>query len=214
MTAAKTVQSRNVTNLTSNNPINTTQDTDFWPRALRIWFWIQILVLTFDASFVLGRPYTFADGPLGWMYPAFQLYATIDTVYGDMTNPFGYAMSTCCLIENLLLSIAMFKLYPNDKRTQSTTITRQYMQYSDYLSLGVVCMQISKTFFYFLNDGYSGFAHVKHNTWGQLIPMFIIPNGIWFVGPFAIMYFYYVPKIIRTVNAVRTLNVGQHNKCA
>jgi hypothetical protein len=35
----------------------------------------------------------------------------------------------------------------------------------------------AKTILYFLNEAFSGWRHVSHNSWGTLIPLYLLPNG-------------------------------------
>jgi len=160
---------------------------DSWPLSLRIWFWVQLLVVSFDASFVLSRPYSFPEGPLGAFYPAFHKYMQVDRVYSDYTNPFGWTVSTLCLIENAILAYAMFVLHP---REQSKSTKHDVMQWSDYIALFAVIMQFGKSLFYWFNDAYGGFSHVIHNDWFDLTCYFIIPNVIWLIAPVVIFRFF------------------------
>jgi hypothetical protein len=169
---------------------------------LRVWFSVQLLVLSFDASFVLMRPHTFVDGALGALYPVFQQYAKIDTVYSDLTNPIGWAMSTLVVIENIFLAYAVLVVYMGQDIKKDRVVTEQYMQKSDYLTLIGICAQFNKTLFYLIIDAYGGFAHVKHNSMMDLVTMFIIPNGIWVIVPLIILSTYYFPKINRTIAAL------------
>eukprot|EP00461_Guttulinopsis_vulgaris_P002034 UN02035 len=170
----------------------------FWPTFIRVWFWIQLCLLSFDASFVLTRPWSFKDGPLGMLYPAFQQYAAIDKVYADPSLSIGWAMSTCVLIENVLIGYALLFAYPADRR-KSKHVTRKYMQKADFVLFASIFMQLSKTFFYFLNTVYDNFSHVSHNPASDLILMYVLPNLIWFVVPVFILTRYFVPKIKRTI---------------
>jgi hypothetical protein len=176
--------------------------THFWPLLLRVWFSIQLLVLTFDASFVLLRPHTFVDGVLGAFYPVFQQYAKIDTVYSDITNPFGWAMSTLVVLENVFLFYSFIIVYLGSDIKKNIKTTTQFMQKSDYLTLCGICAQFNKTLFYLITDAYGGFKHISHNTQFDMITMFIIPNGIWVVVPIIIIFKYYVPKIRNTIAAL------------
>jgi len=158
---------------------------DSWPRWLRIWFWTQLIVLTFDQSFVLLRPHSFPDGVLGFLYPAFQKYMEIDTVYADMTISYGYAQSCMGVLENILLSIAMFVLHP---REQATHTDKRLARPSDLLALCVASTQFGKSLFYWGNDMFDGFSHVAHNDTATLIKFYILPNLIWFIGPLFVFY--------------------------
>jgi hypothetical protein len=119
----------------------------------------------------------------------------VDKVYGDHMNPFGWAVATMCLIENAILFYAMFIVHP---REQKQPKKHQVMQWSDYIALMAVTMQLGKSIFYWLNDTYGGFAHVRHNELFDLVTCFIIPNIIWLIAPIFI-YRFFATKISATM---------------
>lgn len=172
---------------------------DSWPKWLRVWFWTQLLVLSFDQSFVLLRPHSFPEGALGFIYPVFQKYMEVDTVYADMTVSYGYAQSVLGILENILLSIAMFYLHP---REQNNGVDKRIAQPSDLLALCVASTQFGKSLFYWVNDAFDGFSHVSHNDAFNLITCYILPNLIWFIAPLFI-FNYLGNKIVYTMKLAR-----------
>lgn len=49
-------------------------------------------------------------------------------------------------------------------------------------------MTVSKTVLYWLNEYYSGFANIGHNSFTDLLFLWIIPNGAWLVLPSYMIY--------------------------
>jgi len=49
-------------------------------------------------------------------------------------------------------------------------------------------MTVSKTVLYWMNEYYSGFENIGHNTVTDLIFLWIIPNGAWLVLPSYMIY--------------------------
>jgi len=96
---------------------------------------------------VLSRPYSFPDGPLGKFFIPFAKYMEVDKVYGDPTIPFGWATSTMCVFENLLLVIAMFILHPKE---QKKATSHKFIQASDLLVMLACTIQWGKSVFYWL----------------------------------------------------------------
>ncbi|KAJ9609163.1 hypothetical protein H2200_006935 [Cladophialophora chaetospira] len=49
-------------------------------------------------------------------------------------------------------------------------------------------MTLSKTVLYWLNEYFSGFANIGHNSAYNLVFLWIIPNGLWLIFPIYIIY--------------------------
>ncbi|KAJ9129900.1 hypothetical protein NKR19_g10143 [Coniochaeta hoffmannii] len=49
-------------------------------------------------------------------------------------------------------------------------------------------MTFSKTVLYWLNEYYSGFDNIGHNSLASLVWLWIIPNGLWLVFPCYMIY--------------------------
>ncbi|SLM35542.1 hypothetical protein LPUS_04848 [Lasallia pustulata] len=49
-------------------------------------------------------------------------------------------------------------------------------------------MTVSKTVLYWLNEYFSGFDNIGHNSWSALLFLWIIPNGAWLVFPSYMIY--------------------------
>ncbi len=58
------------------------------PLWLKAWLFISSLVVTWDYSFVLNRPESMKGGSLNQFFKPYELYVTIDTMYGDLNDRF------------------------------------------------------------------------------------------------------------------------------
>jgi hypothetical protein len=157
-----------------------TKKPDTWPIWLRVWFWIQLIVIGFDCAFVLLRPHSFPDGALGWAFPVFHIYMQVDKIYGNIADPFGWAQSVMCLIENAILAFAMFVLHPKDQLSPSAASVPQM---GDFVALIATSMQFGKSIYRWLLDYSDNFGHVAHNSPKDFITLYAIPNAIWLIGP-------------------------------
>lgn len=161
---------------------------DSWPMWLRVWFWVQLVVISFDCAFILLRPLSFPEGKLGFMFPAIHAYMAVDSDYADVKNPLGWAVSTMCLVENAILAIAMFVLHPSEQRQTPQQLALP--QRSDLVALIATSMQFGKSILKWIIDIYAGFAHVSHSPLSTVVQMYVIPNAIWLVGPLFVFAFF------------------------
>ncbi len=154
---------------------------------------------SWDAAFVLLRPYSFPGGPLGFIFAPYAKYMVVDKVYGDVNNAFGWAQSTMCMVENLVLMYAMFVLYPREKHVKNRATIAQP---SDVVALMACSVQLGKSLLYWMNDAYGNFEHIRHNNLFDLVFFFIIPNAIWLFGPLFVIRF----LVGKMFNAIKKAN--------
>lgn len=117
-----------------------------------------------------------------------------------MSVAFGWAQSTMCLIENAILIYAM---RVHAREVKAGRSTPGYLNISDQIALLATAMQWGKSIFYWLNDYYGGFSHIKHNSLPDLVFFFIIPNLIWLVGP-ALVFKHIYSKSLNTFSGKTT----------
>ncbi|KAL3879201.1 hypothetical protein ACJMK2_031509 [Sinanodonta woodiana] len=79
------------------------------PRWARIWFWISSVVVLFDATFCVFRPYTLpgSGGFLAALFMPYKYYIMVDRRYGDATDSFSLSQGLCNYVEILLNIIAL-----------------------------------------------------------------------------------------------------------
>jgi hypothetical protein len=143
------------------------------PRWIIIWLIISMMIILWDSGFLFTRPDSFPGGSLAWLWVPYAKYITIDTGYADLDNDFLVAQQIMSLIEIIIDIVA---LYFNYKRKISLAIL---LIFSTLLLTGF------KTILVFLLEAVSGFKHVGHNAVYDLIFLYILPNSLWLIFPFA-----------------------------
>eukprot|EP01084_Bolivina_argentea_P013584 25500_1 len=151
------------------------------PRPLPVWIVLWLLFamfsLLFDVIFVLSRPQSF-----NWDFFAGynKIYVKVDHIYGELHNGFLVAAAWMNMIEITLYNTALyFNLKYNLMMSQS-------------IAFIVILMTTYKTFWYMLADivgGENGFENTGHNTWAAYVFLYAIPNGMWIVIPFVILWY-------------------------
>jgi len=146
-----------------------------------------------------------------YLWKPYALYGTVDYIYGwpawDAKNGFTSAQGTLNLIESVLyiyylwvigarvaggdgfvrgVALKSVNLFARvDGADQEKIIIRGG---SSVASAVLACfasavMTLSKTILYWLNEYYSGFVNIGHNSWGRLVWLWVVPNGAWIVLP-------------------------------
>lgn len=108
-----------------------------------------------------------------------DIYIHVDKQYGDLENGFAIAQSWLNLVEVVINIICIFCYMSNR------------VNLSNILAYGVTIMTFWKTVLYQLTDvcgGPNGFVYTGHNSYDRLIIYYIIPNGVWLVVPFIIIF--------------------------
>jgi adiponectin receptor len=88
------------------------------PLWIKIWLFASSLVVCWDFSFVLNRPDSMKGGPLNFLFKPYELYVTIDTMYGDLNDRFVVLQSYLNIIEVIMNFIAFFLLISKSKSAQ------------------------------------------------------------------------------------------------
>lgn len=179
---------------------------------LILWLLISLLLVAWDTVYVLGRPHTMPGGRIHhYLWKPYALYGTVDYMYGwpaiEAKNGFTSAQGTLNLIESLFYAYYLWVIGIRvisgdgfmrgvalksmnicsrwDNADQSKIVIRGG---SDVAAAVVVCfasavMTLSKTVLYWLNEYFSGFKNIGHNSWTRLFWLWIVPNGAWIVLP-------------------------------
>lgn len=149
-----------------------------WPSWMFWWNIISIVLLLWDASFVLLRPSSLPGGPLDFLFPGYSLYTEVDTSYGDMEDFFVPAQSLLNLFEVLLHTSALIMYTRENTRPRATII--------EFAASAMTC---SKTVLYLTVEACSGFARVTHNVKPETaLLVWFVPAMLWVVFPFAICW--------------------------
>ena len=138
-----------------------------------------------DACFVLFRPTSFE-----WTIykPYTDIYIHIDRGYGDLFDGFVIAQSYLNLIEMIFNLFAIYYYYTNNTILSNA-----------WCFIATLCT-FWKTVLYLLRDvcgGKNGFEFSGHNSWNDFIIFYVIPNGIWIILPFAVLYHQFNALFVR-----------------
>jgi hypothetical protein len=143
------------------------------PTWIVIWLIISIMIILWDSGFLFTRPDSFPGGRLAWIWVPYAKYITIDTGYADLHNDFLVAQQIMSLIE---VFIGIIALYLNYNQKYNLAIL---------LAFSTLLLTGAKTILVFVIETVSGFKHVGHNSIHDLILLYILPNSLWLIFPFA-----------------------------
>ncbi|CAD6442664.1 ec1ff267-4fad-4561-94dd-26cae9266b09 [Sclerotinia trifoliorum] len=173
-----------------------------------IWLFISLPLVAWDAGYVMLRPLSMPGGSLHWpIWAPYELYGKVDYIYGwkayNEHNGFTAAQTFLNVIESAMYYSYLYILYAYGK--PSAAQGRGAPKNSGFLgeqrfvdgkmgALAVLVgysaavMTLSKTLLYWMNEYYSGFENIGHNSIRDLLFLWIIPNGAWLVVPSYIIY--------------------------
>ncbi|KAE9975055.1 hypothetical protein BLS_001251 [Venturia inaequalis] len=172
-----------------------------------VWLFISLPLVIWDTGYVLLRPHSMPGGK--WHAPiwtAYELYGTIDHVYGfpawDKHEGFAGAQGTLNALETLMYGIYLYIAYSHGVaevgkmgRGSPGILGRRKIAGREagiavLIGFSAAVMTLSKTVLYWLNEYYSGFSNIGHNTLQQVVFLWIIPNSAWLVAPSYMIYVY------------------------
>ncbi|KAK7746124.1 hypothetical protein SLS62_009503 [Diatrype stigma] len=175
-------------------------------RLTLLWLAVSLPLVTWDSLYVLLRPWTMEGGHLHWpLWVPYKLYGEVDHVYGWKAfragNGFTSAQGSLNVVETALY-LAYLGIYfasaigvGNGKGRRQTgggqgkkVLTGRPAAVAVLLAFSAAVMTLSKTVLYWLNEYFSGFDNIGHNSWQDLVLLWIIPNGAWLVFPTYLIY--------------------------
>ncbi|CAL1528043.1 unnamed protein product [Lymnaea stagnalis] len=142
-----------------------------------IWFYVTAIVCTWDATFIMLRPYTLPGGSLAVFWYLYKYYVTVDQRYNDTSDAYVFAQSLLNYVEVAFNIITIVMHYRCSRHTATTAFT-------------VSVMTFWKTVLYFLmfSEFCTGGEYRQGNTALQEIALVVIPNIIWVIVPLVVMY--------------------------
>ncbi|PHH64753.1 hypothetical protein CDD81_4015 [Ophiocordyceps australis] len=154
-------------------------------RATLFWLAISLPLVAWDTAYVLLRPHSMAGGWLHWpLWTPYTLYGEIDHVYGwkawEARNGFTGAQAFLNLVETGLYLGYLWLAVRAAQDGQRGAGRMAGM--AVLVGFSAAVMTLSKTVLYWMNEYYSGFDNIGHNTALRLLFLWIIPNGAWLVG--------------------------------
>ncbi|KAK2767514.1 hypothetical protein FQN54_003671 [Arachnomyces sp. PD_36] len=171
-----------------------------------LWLLVSIPLVVWDTGYIMLRPHSM---PGGWLHSPlwtpYALYGTIDYVYGwpafNARNGFTAAQGFMNIIETLCLVFYLVVVFRHGetvnetgkKKAEEKGILGSLIQdravegrlgaVALLVLFSAMTMTLSKTLLYWSNEFFSGFGNIGHNDLSKLIPLWIIPNGLWIIFP-------------------------------
>jgi len=156
------------------------------------------------------RPLSMPGGRLHWpLWAPYELYGKVDYIYGwkafNERNGFTAAQGLLNIVESLMYLYYLYILLVFGRQSNSrgrgapspqTIGVLGQQRYVDgqkgaiavLVGYSAAVMTVSKTVLYWMNEYYSGFENIGHNSVRNLIFLWIIPNGAWLVLPSYMIY--------------------------
>ncbi|KAK3391833.1 hypothetical protein B0T20DRAFT_456246 [Sordaria brevicollis] len=125
------------------------------------------------------------------LWTPYELYGRVDYVYGwkawNERNGFTAAQGVMNAVETgMYLVYAWGVLSSKGGKGDGGEGRKGAMVV--LVGFAAAVMTLSKTVLYWLNEYYSGFDNIGHNSTFDLILLWIIPNGAWLVFPSIMIY--------------------------
>jgi hypothetical protein len=149
---------------------------DRLPLWMVIWLSISIPIVLWDVSFVLLRPASMPGGSLAFLWGPYAKYITVDHSYGDLHDPFVRAQAIISALEAPLGIGALILSFARRNRPLAAL-----------LAFAMSAMTSSKTALILMIEVVSGGKSVGHNALGDLVSLYLIPNGVWVIVPILVM---------------------------
>ncbi|KAI2618641.1 hypothetical protein GGS26DRAFT_574013 [Hypomontagnella submonticulosa] len=181
-------------------PTRTTGATKLWAHApsqlTLLWFAISLPLVIWDSGYVLLRPWTMEGGHLHWpLYTPYKLYGEVDHVYGwkafHARNGFTSAQGTLNVVETAMYFVYLWLYFGNGAAVAgraTRVLTGRPAAVAVLTAFSAAVMTLSKTVLYWLQEYFSGFDNIGHNSLRDLVFLWIIPNGLWLVFPSYLIY--------------------------
>lgn len=175
------------------SPTTTTTTKRTWSHApstvTLTWLAISLPLVIWDTGYVLGRPHTM---PGGWahspLWTPYELYGRIDGMYGfkqwDAGNGFTAAQGWLNALETAMYLGYAWLWYHGGAATglQDASGRRRVAgrrgAYAVLVGFSAAVMTLSKTVLYWLNEAAGGFDNIGHNTFVDLVVLWIIPKYV------------------------------------
>jgi hypothetical protein len=130
-------------------------------------------------------------GHLYWpIWVPYKLYGVVDHVYGwkafDARNGFTGAQSFMNAVESAMYLVYLYLFYKSgagaarNGRIASGGIEGRDGAMALLVAFSAAVMTFSKTVLYWMNEYYSGFSNIGHNSVVDLIFLWIIPKYVYF----------------------------------
>ncbi|CZT49222.1 uncharacterized protein RSE6_10033 [Rhynchosporium secalis] len=175
-----------------------------------IWLFISLPLVAWDVGYVMLRPLSMPGGSLHWpLWAPYELYGKVDYIYGwkafNERNGFTAAQTLLNIVETSMYMYYLYILFAFGRQShaqgrgapsQSKVGFQGQQRYVDgqkgavavLVAYSAAVMTFSKTVLYWMNEYYSGFENIGHNSIRDLTLLWIIPNGAWLLLPSYMIY--------------------------
>ncbi|KAI1629491.1 hypothetical protein EDD37DRAFT_53904 [Exophiala viscosa] len=163
-----------------------------------IWLIVSLPLIAWGSLYVFLRPHSMPGGRLhAPLWTPYALYGDVDYVYGwpawNSHSGFTAAQSTMNMAESVLYSWYVYVIGSevvdwSYKGINQLEVRGKGMNLAVLLGFSGAVMTVSKTLLYWLNEAFSGFDNIGHNSLYPLIVLWIIPNGAWIVASSYMIY--------------------------
>ncbi|EXJ85575.1 hypothetical protein A1O1_05940 [Capronia coronata CBS 617.96] len=179
------------------------------PPLLMIWLCVSLPLVLWDTGYIFCRPYSMPGGSLHWpLWTPYALYGTVDYVYGwpawNGHVGFSAAQASLNAVETAMYVYYLAVVFSNRAGAEGVfrssnlhgffvgetdkAITGPRVAKAVLVLYSAAVMTLSKTVLYWLNEYFSGFANIGHNTLSNLLLLWVVPNGLWLIFPTYIIY--------------------------
>ncbi|KAK2747667.1 hypothetical protein FQN55_004837 [Onygenales sp. PD_40] len=163
---------------------------------IKFWLAVSLPLIAWDSGYALMRPWTMEGGFLHWpLWVPYKLYGEVDHVYGweafNANSGFTSAQSFLNVVESLMYiyyywawssAAVSVKVAGAGGETRRVLVGRP-AAVALLVGFSAAVMTLSKSVLYWLCEYFSGFENIGHNSFMNLLIIFIIPNGAWLVFP-------------------------------
>ncbi|KAI9645855.1 hypothetical protein NHQ30_005290 [Ciborinia camelliae] len=200
--------SRTPTTPSRSAPLRKGQWTHIPSKVTIIWLAFSLPLVAWDAGYCMLRPHSMPGGSLHWpIWTPYELYGRVDYIYGwkafNEHNGFTGAQTFMNVVESLMYYYYLYIIYAYGKSSaaqgrgatknsavpgEQRVVDGKMGALAVLVGYSAALMTFSKTVLYWLNEYYSDFGNIGHNSIPDLIFLWIIPNSAWIFVPGYIIY--------------------------
>ncbi|OAP57477.1 hypothetical protein AYL99_08215 [Fonsecaea erecta] len=177
------------------------------PPLLVIWLFVSLPLVVWDTGYIALRPHSMPGGKYhSPIWSPYALYGTVDYVYGwpawEGHVGFTAAQGSLNVIETVMYIYYLNTILSNGpegllksrnlrgffRGERDKAVSGPGVATAVVVLFSAAIMTLSKTVLYWLNEYFSGFANIGHNSLYNLVLLWIIPNGLWLIFPAYIIY--------------------------
>ncbi|EJT82153.1 hypothetical protein GGTG_02127 [Gaeumannomyces tritici R3-111a-1] len=193
-TAATTTKTTATT--TTTTPHTATIISHTPSTATLAWLAVSLPLVAWDTGYILLRPRSMPGGDLHWpLWVPYDLYGRVDHIYGfkqwHLNNGFTAAQGSLNIIESLMYLYYLYVWSSSAAPAGSgarAAVTGRPAARAVLVLFSALVMTLSKTILYWLNESWSGFDNIGHNTARDVCFLWVVPNGLWIIFPGYLIY--------------------------